>query len=120
LVRGGRHVRLAKVFNVLIGTKEIKKKHVRKVRERRDKVVEESKQFVWNYLLAHPCVDCGESDPIVLEFDHVRGKKRKIISQLVNSGYGIDVIKKEIAKCEVRCSNCHKRKTAREQGWFRG
>jgi hypothetical protein len=41
-------------------------------------------------------------------------------SQLVNSGYGIDVIKKEIAKCEVRCSNCHKRKTAREQGWFRG
>jgi 5-methylcytosine-specific restriction endonuclease McrA len=88
--------------------------------KRRDKVVEESKQFVWNYLQAYPCVDCGERDPIVLEFDHVRGKKRKIISQLVNSGYGIDVIKKEIAKCEVRCSNCHKRKTAREQGWFRG
>ena len=97
-----------------------KKKHVKNVRERRDKVVEESRQFVWNYLSSHPCVDCGESNPVVLEFDYVRGRKKMIVSQLVQHGYGIKAIKKEIVKCEVRCSNCHKKKTAKEQGWFRG
>ena len=97
-----------------------KETHVKKVRERRDRVVEESRQFVWDYLSSHPCVDCGESNPIVLEFDHVRGRKKMIISQMVQFGYGIKAIQKEISKCVVRCSNCHKKKTAKEQGWFRG
>src|ERR1051326_7593461 len=41
------------------------------------------KREIFNYLLNHPCVDCGESNPIVLEFDHVRGKKEFNISQAV-------------------------------------
>jgi len=57
------------------------------------------------------CVDCGESDPIVLEFDHVRGEKVKNIADMVNQSYGIETIKNEIRKCEVRCANCHRRKT---------
>jgi len=32
--------------------------------------------MVFNHFSKHPCVDCGETDPIVLTFDHVRGKKR--------------------------------------------
>ena len=54
------------------------------------------------------CVDCGESNPLVLDFDHVKGKKIKCISDMVRCSYSIDTIKKEIEKCEVRCANCHR------------
>jgi 5-methylcytosine-specific restriction endonuclease McrA len=74
--------------------------------------------FVLTYLKTHPCVDCGEDNPIVLEFDHVRGKKVNDISGLIENARSEKVISKEMAKCEVRCSNCHKKKTAKEYGWF--
>lgn len=75
-----------------------------------------NRRYVFEYLLKHPCVDCGETHPIMLEFDHVRGKKRMAISQMLSS-YSIDSIQKEIEKCEIRCANCHRRKTAKENGW---
>lgn len=77
---------------------------------------EMNRRFVFEYLLKNPCIDCGETNPIVLEFDHVRGKKRREISKMLSS-FSLESIKKEIAKCEVRCANCHRRKTAREHGW---
>lgn len=63
------------------------------------------------YLSNHPCVDCGEADSIVLEFDHVRGEKRFNIADSNKLGYGIKRIQREIDKCEIRCANCHRRKT---------
>ena len=70
------------------------------------------------YLRTHPCVDCGESDPVVLEFDHC-GPKRHEISNMLTSQTSWSAIEKEIAKCVVRCANCHRRKTDRERGWIR-
>ena len=80
---------------------------------------EEARSFIYDYLSTHYCIDCGEADPVVLEFDHVRGNKRLTISKMVGDGYSVRLIKKEIGKCEVRCRNCHVRKTHREQGSFR-
>jgi len=73
-------------------------------------------QFVWTYLEQHPCVDCGESDPIVLEFDHVSDKVCNV-SDLASSQAARHRIETEIAKCVVRCANCHRRKTAVQLGW---
>jgi hypothetical protein len=67
-------------------------------------------------LLTHPCVDCGESDTIVLEFDHVIGEKKYNIADVIRSGRNWQSIIEEIEKCEVRCANCHRRATAKRGG----
>ena len=79
-----------------------------------------NRQFIWNYYSQNPCVDCGENDPIVLELDHVRGEKKAGVSQLVHNTRSLAVIKTEIAKCDVVCANCHRRRTAKTQEWYTG
>jgi hypothetical protein len=72
--------------------------------------------FVKSYLQAHPCT-CGEADPTVLDFHHVRGRKSLPLCRMISAGYSIKTILKEIAKCIVLCANCHRRETAKQQGW---
>ena len=75
--------------------------------------------FAWNYLLGHPCVDCGEGDPRVLDFDHRdRVLKVKAVSNLVGDAVSIETLKKEIDKCTVRCANCHRKRTGADLGWW--
>lgn len=78
-----------------------------------------AKEFVCNYLDTHPCVDCGEADIVVLDFDHVCGEKILDVSKMISRGYGLEAIAEEIEKCEVRCANCHRRATAKRAGWYR-
>lgn len=77
-------------------------------------------QFAIEYLSTHPCVDCRNIDIRVLEFDHVRGVKRRTVSDLLMRGYAEKTILEEIAKCDVVCTNCHKIRTAKQQNWRRG
>src|SRR5437762_1658663 len=67
-------------------------------------------QKIIEYLREHPCVDCGERDIVVLEFDHI-GDKVADISVYAGSGRTWARVMAEIEKCEVRCANCHRRKT---------
>ncbi len=77
-----------------------------------------AQEFVVEYLKTHPCVDCTESDIIVLDFDHLSDKK-KSVSTMVCDGLALETIKKEIDKCEVRCANCHRRKTSKQFGYYK-
>lgn len=76
-------------------------------------------QFVWDYLKEHPCIDCKETDPIVLEFDHVKDVKIENVGVMIHKGVSLEKLQTEIAKCEVRCSNCHKRRTAKQFDWYK-
>lgn len=75
-------------------------------------------QYTIDYLKGHPCVDCGEKDPIVLEFDHIKDKIMSI-SKICGAALSLDMLKIEIKKCEVRCANCHRRKTAQQCNWYK-
>lgn len=71
--------------------------------------------WLMEYLRENHCVDCGETNPVVLEFDHLRDKKFNIGA--ANSlGKTLHAVQEEVAKCEVRCANCHRRKTYRDAG----
>lgn len=88
-----------------------------KIRERNQDSRKRHQQLVIDYLSAHPCIDCGEDDIICLDFDHVNGVKRCNVAEMIT--WGEEAINAEIAKCVVRCANCHRRKTSRECGWFK-
>ena len=85
----------------------------RRAKEHTAKVRIQVRAWLYEYLLSHPCVDCGESDPIVLEFDHQRDKEFDV------SAFGSRSLKKviaEVEKCQVRCANCHRRVTYHRAG----
>jgi hypothetical protein len=78
-----------------------------------------NRQFVAGYLSTHPCIDCGEADPVVLEFDHRDpGTKRDSIGRLIHTST-VNIVRAEIEKCDVRCGNCHRIRTANQFGWYR-
>lgn len=90
---------------------EAVKRHARKKRS-----------IIWEYKRSHPCVDCGESDPVVLDLDHVNPKKKTHNMKESRRGtvwwkLSYANLFLELGKCEVRCANCHRRRTALQQGW---
>jgi hypothetical protein len=96
-------------------------KHNKRRYQNAKRYIARNRAFTLDYLRSHPCVDCGETDILVLEFDHIdRSSKKYALSILSRSNRGLDVLRREIAKCEVRCIKCHRRRTARQFGWAKG
>lgn len=87
--------------------KNIKNKRINNLKTHH-KAKKRGKNLILQYLKSHPCIDCEESDPIVLEFDHIRGRKKFCISQRIH--YVWETLLKEIEKCDIRCANCHRRR----------
>lgn len=66
------------------------------------------REYIQAYKAEHPCVDCGIANPVVLEFDHVRGSKLYTIANMPTKKCSLDTVIAEIAKCDIRCANCHR------------
>jgi hypothetical protein len=97
---------------------ENRDKHLVVVRARIRRIRRENQTRMLAYLREHPCVDCGEDDVVVLEFDHLRDK-RMGVGLLLRRGVSWETIVAEIAKCEVVCANCHRRRTHQRSGSYR-
>jgi len=54
------------------------------------------------------CLYCNKNHPACLQFHHRDPEIKAFgISEAVHNGIGLDKLKKEIAKCDVLCANCH-------------
>ncbi|HXS14708.1 MAG TPA: hypothetical protein VN711_01110 [Candidatus Saccharimonadales bacterium] len=92
--------------------------YLRKAKKRNIITRQVNRSFIIEFLQNHPCVDCGEKDIVVLTFDHINGRgKITNISDMTHWRFGLSAIKQEISKCQVRCANCHLRKTAKDYHW---
>jgi hypothetical protein len=94
-----------------------KDKYLEKARRNEEARKERNWRFIVEYLRTHPCVECDEPDILVLQFDHLRDKVLAV-SELA-ARCGLERVIAEIAKCEVRCANCHARKTAKQLQFYR-
>ena len=90
--------------------REYQKKHYQskkqyyfnKAKERQDFI----KLFIERIKRLSKC-KCGESRHWILDFHH-RENKEFDISKAASKGYSLEKIKKEIRKCDILCSNCHR------------
>ena len=61
-----------------------------------------------------PCSDCGRRFPFyVMDFDH-RDRAEKLFNigaDALRGRCSIESLKREIAKCDVVCANCHRERT---------
>ena len=80
------------------------KERNKRYRDRNRKYIDDAKSV--------PCQDCGDSYPsYVMDFDHIGEDKEYLISTMVVRQCSLSKIQKEIDKCEVVCSNCHRVRT---------
>ena len=94
-----------------------RQRYVDQARMQKQRLMRERTAYLFEYFKAHPCSDCAETDPMVLEFDHLRDKRFNIGSALPYRNW--ESILAEIEKCEVVCANCHRRRTANRIGSVR-
>lgn len=98
---------------------EERKKHIAALNKAAKKrKIESNRRYVWSLLTEAKCTDCGLTNPLVLQFDHIDPAiKSNDISDLMNSSP--KKLKEEIEKCEIVCANCHICRTAKMFGSWR-
>jgi hypothetical protein len=91
-----------------------KDRYVAQAVRRNKALAEQRADYLVEFFSERSCVDCGEGDPLVLEFDHLGNKKFDIARGL--RGRTWQAVLDEIAKCDVVCANCHRRRTGLREG----
>lgn len=86
------------------------------IRDNSDKRVRLVREWLVGFFREHPCVDCGETRLVLLQFDHVDGKTANM--SLLQKRASLKTVQEEIARCQVRCVSCHTIKTAIDFNWW--
>lgn len=96
-----------------------KKRYIKRAHINGKKQLKRNQLYLLEYLKSKKCIDCGNNDIRVLEFDHkYRIDKKNNIGDM-RRHYGWKKILEEIEKCDVRCANCHRIKTTVQFNYYR-
>ncbi len=80
------------------------------VKARKEARLDEIQKWFVEYKSLLKCQQCGENDPIVLDFHHRDPKAKDLsLAQAVHNGWSIQRIFQEMQKCDILCANCHAR-----------
>jgi hypothetical protein len=88
--------------------------------------IDKKRAYVRDYKAERGCLRCGEKDPIVLDLDHRDPETNGRIPAYASAKYyrtkrwhqfSWEDLDAELAKCDVLCANCHRRKTHAERDW---
>lgn len=94
--------------------KKNKKTYIDKAKLRRNI----SKDIFLEYMKDKKCAICWYNKSIAaLDFHHKKDKF-KLVSVMVRIWYSWGRIIKEIEKCDILCSNCHREITSKEHWWY--
>ena len=73
--------------------------------------MQEVMDYIDNLKSVTPCVDCGNLfKSKITDFHHKNGNKYRIVSEMRRKTT-LPIILREIEKCELLCSNCHRERT---------
>lgn len=120
---GKRHAQCKDCYNKTRKYKEHYDKHKEEYKgralKRKSNLVMENQNKMLDFLSKCKCADCGETNPIILEFDHINPQnKAHTIAKMLPTHLWESILV-EIEKCEVVCANCHKIRTAKQFNWYR-
>lgn len=112
--RGKSYSSFCKVCN-----KEYLREHYESNKEyyadKRDKNREKYIAEFHEFIKTKSCMDCGNDNPVVLEFDHKHDKHFNISEKI--SSTPLENLMAEIDKCDIVCANCHRIRTANQFSW---
>lgn len=94
------------------------KKNVSQYTESNKKHRNSRRKVFYEWMKSKSCVDCGNSDIRVLEFDHINREDKSFNISTKVSELSFETLMKEIEKCEIVCANCHKIRTAGQFNWY--
>lgn len=94
-----------------------RERYIARAAASRSKLRRERLKLILDHLVESGCVDCGETDPLVLEFDHLSDKSFNIGEEFSTRSW--DAVIAEMEKCDVVCANCHVRREAKRSNTIR-
>ena len=71
----------------------------------------EMREWLREYKATLVCATCGENHPAALDFHHANAaEKDRSVGEATAYGWSKRKLLEEIAKCEILCANCHRKR----------